>query len=87
MAIAEMARPLGFGHDLQDESAEGPPAARTKRVAVKVRELLASLGLDLLDPNLAGTPDRMARAYQELLELDPLLAASVLVGPKAPPEK
>jgi GTP cyclohydrolase I len=38
-----------------------------ERVATAFRGFLESLGLDLADPNLTGTPDRVARAYQEML--------------------
>src|SRR6185503_14454637 len=37
------------------------------RAAAAFRGLLESLGLDLTDPNLAGTADRVARAYREML--------------------
>ena len=37
------------------------------RVAVAYRGFLESLGLDLTDPDLAGTDYRVARAYRELL--------------------
>ncbi len=37
------------------------------RVAKAYRGFLESLGLDLSDPNLAGTDRRVARAYRELL--------------------
>ena len=38
-----------------------------ERVAAGFRGFLESLGLDLADPNLAGTDHRVARAYQEIL--------------------
>jgi GTP cyclohydrolase IA len=38
-----------------------------KRVAVAFRGFLQSIGLDLSDPNLAATPERVARAYREIL--------------------
>ena len=41
-------------------------AARRTRVAAAFRGLLEALELDLEDPNLAQTPDRVARAYEEL---------------------
>jgi GTP cyclohydrolase I len=46
-----------------------PPAEEPDRarVAAAFRSFLESLGLDLGDPNLSGTPDRVARAYEELL--------------------
>jgi GTP cyclohydrolase I len=37
------------------------------RVAAAFRGFLESLGLDLADPNLAGTANRVARAYKEML--------------------
>jgi GTP cyclohydrolase I len=44
----------------------GRASARCRRVASKVRALLEELGLDLSDPNLAGTDLRVARSYEEL---------------------
>ena len=49
-----------------------PPEVRERgfpveRVASAFRGFLESLGLDFADPNLTGTPDRVARAYQEML--------------------
>ena len=38
-----------------------------KRVAAAFRGFLESMGLDLRDPNLAATPERVARAYREIL--------------------
>jgi GTP cyclohydrolase IA len=38
-----------------------------ERVAGAFRGVLESLGLDLSDPNLAGTDHRVARAYEEIL--------------------
>ena len=40
---------------------------RVDGVAAAFRGFLESLGLDLADPNLAGTAERVARAYQEIL--------------------
>ena len=40
---------------------------RLARVAAAFRGFLESLGLDLSDPNLAGTDRRVARSYRELL--------------------
>ena len=42
------------------------PDKRTRKVERATRSLLEALGLDLGDPNLADTPGRMARAYEEL---------------------
>jgi GTP cyclohydrolase IA len=41
------------------------------RATRAVRDLLDALGLDCRDPNLAGTPARVARAYAELLSPEP----------------
>lgn len=41
--------------------------SRRQLVAARVRDLLLALGLDLADPNLAGTPERMSRSFEELL--------------------
>lgn len=38
-----------------------------ERVAAAFRGFLESLGLDLTDPNLAGTAGRVACGYQEML--------------------
>ena len=53
---------------------EGPSArpvrklgGRRELVAARVRDLLLALDLDLTDPNLAGTPERMSRSFEELL--------------------
>lgn len=40
---------------------------RRELVAARVRDLLLALDLDLTDPNLAGTPERMSRSFEELL--------------------
>ena len=49
-----------------------PIPARTALVAERFRGVMEALGLDLADPNLAGTPARVARAYAELFSgLDP----------------
>ena len=42
------------------------PEPRTARVAAKFRAVMEELGLDLGDPNLAGTEYRVARAFGEL---------------------
>lgn len=44
----------------------GPETAG--RVAVHVRGMLEALGLDLTDPNLVQTPDRVARLYLEMFQ-------------------
>ncbi len=64
-------RPHPFGRGTR--SPKDPHAAgdvgdiRLARVAAAYRGFLESLGLDLTDPDLAGTDYRVARAYQELL--------------------
>ena len=40
--------------------------ASTREVAARFRAFMEALGLDLADPNLAGTERRVARAYREL---------------------
>lgn len=50
-------------HAASDESDE----LRHARVAAAFRGFMESLGLDLRDPDLAGTDHRVARAYRELL--------------------
>lgn len=52
-------------HDHADEVSAGN--IDVARVAVAYRGFLESLGLDLTDPDLAGTDYRVARAYRELL--------------------
>ncbi|HYK11867.1 MAG TPA: GTP cyclohydrolase I FolE [Gemmatimonadales bacterium] len=56
-------------HPLENRS--GRPlrklGSRRDLVAARVRDLLEALDLDLTDPNLAGTPDRMSRSFEELL--------------------
>jgi GTP cyclohydrolase I len=49
-------------------ASEMPPSddRRTALVAERFREVMEALGLDLEDPNLKGTPLRVARAYREL---------------------
>jgi hypothetical protein len=39
---------------------------RLERIAGHVRGLLVELGLDLADPNLAETPERVAKMYLEM---------------------
>jgi GTP cyclohydrolase I len=45
---------------------------QTALVAERFRTVMEALGLDLDDPNLNGTPFRVARAYRELFSDDPL---------------
>jgi hypothetical protein len=59
---------------LKHSDVDPAPAAdaRTQVVAARFRDVMQALGLDLEDPNLAGTPLRVARAYRELFSgLDP----------------
>lgn len=42
----------------------GPLDPRTRLVAARFRGVMEALGLDLADPNLAGTPQRVARALR-----------------------
>jgi GTP cyclohydrolase I len=52
---------------------ETPEDQRTLVVAARFRDVMQALGLDLEDPNLVGTPLRVARAYGELFAgLDPV---------------
>jgi GTP cyclohydrolase I len=52
--------------DHASEEYDGIANADTQRVATKFREFMEALGLDLTDPNLAGTALRVARAFREL---------------------
>ena len=47
-------------------SAGDASSSRTALVAERFRGVMEALGLDLDDPNLADTPRRVARSYQEL---------------------
>src|SRR5687768_12644152 len=47
-------------------SGEKQAPSPTALVAERFRAVMEALGLDLEDPNLAGTPLRVARAYREL---------------------
>jgi GTP cyclohydrolase I len=47
--------------------APGTPTIDLPRAAAAVRELLGALNVDPSAPGLVGTPDRVARAYAELL--------------------
>src|SRR5688500_11106574 len=50
----------------------GLTPCQTALVAERFRTVMEALGLDLEDPNLKGTPLRVARAYRELFSgLDP----------------
>lgn len=51
-------------HKAAEPRAAGFPV---ERAAAAFRGFLESLGLDLTDPNLTGTADRVARAYREML--------------------
>ena len=54
----------------------GTPAIDRPRAAAAVRELLDALGVDATTAGLAGTPDRVARAYAELLTPEPFDATT-----------
>ena len=63
---------------------------RREVVAARVRDLLLALDLDLSDPNLAGTPERMARSFEELFsglrpEHEPALRTFPHEGPGGEP--
>src|SRR5215475_7263122 len=47
-----------------------------RAVEVAARELLTTLGVDLDDETLQETPERMARAYVELLTPEPFTATT-----------
>jgi GTP cyclohydrolase I len=48
-------------------SADRSEGFDVEKVAAAFRGFLQTLDLDLTDPNLAGTPERVARAYREIL--------------------
>ena len=50
----------------QEQAAKVPDAERVERLAVRVRAVLVELGLDLDDPNLRTTHERVARMYLEM---------------------
>jgi GTP cyclohydrolase I len=64
MAQPTLAALGAFGH--APEEHDGIGDADTQRVATKFREFMEALGLDLSDPNLSGTEQRVARAFREL---------------------
>ena len=45
-----------------------PEADRVRAIAAHFREIIEILGLDLHDPNLVETPERVAKMYLELFE-------------------
>lgn len=51
----------------REESHANAGDLRLARIAAAYRGFLEALGLDLGDPDLAGTDHRVARAYEELL--------------------
>jgi GTP cyclohydrolase I len=51
----------------QPRSADRGGGFDVEKVAAAFRGFLQTLDLDLTDPNLAGTPERVARAYREIL--------------------
>jgi GTP cyclohydrolase IA len=55
--------------DARDDATDAPErvaAPSERRAAIKFREFMETLGLDLNDPNLSGTEWRVARAFREL---------------------
>src|SRR5687767_7505290 len=63
-----------------EESASSPAAL----VAERFRMVMEALGLDVEDPNLSGTPLRVARAYLELFRgLDPANEPELRTFPNA----
>jgi len=50
----------------QELAAASPGAERVERLAERVREVLVELGLDLDEPNLRTTHERVARMYLEM---------------------
>ena len=54
------------GLDHRADDRKGPRSTGDRRAAVKFREFMDALGLDLEDPNLVGTEWRVARAFREL---------------------
>ena len=69
-----MTTPLTTIHSLPRRPRPVPERADPRRrlMADRFRAVMEGLGLDLDDPNLAGTPDRVARAYAEMFRgLDP----------------
>jgi GTP cyclohydrolase I len=48
-------------------SADSSEGFDVEKVASAFRGFLQTLDLDLTDPNLSGTPERVARAYREIL--------------------
>jgi GTP cyclohydrolase I len=64
MAQPTLAALEAFGQ--ASEKHDGIGDADTQRVATKFREFMEALGLDLSDPNLSGTEQRVARAFREL---------------------
>ena len=67
-----------------DPDPETPEDQRTLIVAARFRDVMQALGLDLEDPNLAGTPLRVARSYRELFAgLDPATEPALRTFPNA----
>ena len=61
-----------------------PAPPRAALVAERFRTVMEALGLDLDDPNLSGTPLRVARAYLELFSgLDPAREPELRTFPNA----
>jgi GTP cyclohydrolase I len=62
--VAFPPRPVPAPRPRSADSIDGFDVAK---VSAAFRGFLQSLDLDLTDPNLAGTPERVARAYREIL--------------------
>lgn len=70
--------------DPDPEIPETPEDQRTLIVADRFRDVMQALGLDLGDPNLVGTPLRVARSYRELFAgLDPAREPELRTFPNA----
>lgn len=59
---------------LRDDAFDLSPEEKKKQIAVYFREIMYTLGLDLSDDSLSGTPDRVAKMYVDEIfsGLDPL---------------
>lgn len=60
-------RPVPRVYPISEPSAVGTAEFPLERVATAFRGFLQSMGIDLTDPNLLATHERVARAYREIL--------------------
>lgn len=62
-----------FPHPIKVEQVQRPSEEKQAKIAYHMREILETLGLDLTDPSLQKTPERVAKMYvEEIFEgLDP----------------